>query len=193
MYTEQVSSNIEDCKVIYSYRGDELRHNIETFISKNFHKSYKAKITRFAEIIIACKDYDDKYITTLGISRLDDKKKSFVESYLPRSIEDEIAWLVKKPILRSQIFEISNLSTAQKGMAREVIKRSVPILNSLGAKWVFFSATKEVFNTFLKVGLKPIFLADALEEKIMSFKPHADWGKYYSTTPKVYCLEVPSQ
>ncbi len=158
------------------------RASLQTFIATTFYKTYGANIHHFSDILVGCKDERGQWLAALGFSFLD-QKKAFLESYLDLSLEMEIAAHIQDNVLRSQIIEVGNLAAIHAGAGRTLIINMTRYLHEQGYKWVAFTATKNLLNSFKRLGIQLVSLAKADPKRL----PDAGqlWGNYYSTQPEV--------
>ena len=110
------------------------------------------------------------------------QQKLFLEQYLDLPIEQHIQNQSGLTIDRSQIAEVGNLATTHAGGARLLIRLVTQHLFALDTPWVVFTATQSLINSFHKMGLDPVWLADANASRVAN--PDA-WGNYYLSNPVV--------
>jgi len=79
--------------------------------------------------------------------------------------------------------EVGNLAAASAGMARALIPQLARHLHRLGYRWVAFTATRALRNSFHRLGLRPLPIAPADPSRLQD--GGASWGSYYSQEPQV--------
>lgn len=162
--------------------GAAGRDQIEAFIADSFRASYGAEISHFSEILLGQRDKSGRLIAALGYTPAS-SGALFLEHYLDRPVEDAISLHSRSPVSRASVVEVGNLAALHPGAARTAIIHTTQLLNALGMRWVVFTATVSLLNSFSRLRLQPHVLADA--------DPHrlplggAGWGRYYDTQPKV--------
>jgi hypothetical protein len=73
-------------------------------------------------------------------------------------------------------------------MARVLIPLLACYLHRLGYEWVVFTATREVRNTFARLGLHPLAIARADRARLVD--RGAAWGRYYARDPIVMAGKI---
>ena len=73
-------------------------------------------------------------------------------------------------------------------MARILIPLLARHLHRLGYEWVVFTATRELRNTFTRLGLNPLVIAAADPAHLAD--GGANWGSYYANEPIVMAGKV---
>lgn len=106
----------------------------------------------------------------------------FLEQYLDQPIEQVVAAVAERPMSRDRIVEVGNLAVNSAGGARVLIAAMTSLLHSQGFEWVVFTATPALINSFKRMGLSPVPVANADPRRIAE----ADrWGSYYDARPQV--------
>ena len=77
--------------------------------------------------------------------------------------------------------EVGNLAATSIGMARTLIPLLASHLHRLRYEWVVFTATRELRNTFARLGLRPLAVATAEPSRLAD--GGATWGSYYAMDP----------
>lgn len=163
-------------------RGDRRRAGLEAFIAATFLASYGAHLLHFSDTLIGCRGDGGPWIAALGYT-LAASGPTFLEQYLDAPLEREIAARSGEPVERSDIVEVGNLAAAHAGAARALIVRTTHLLHGLGLRWVAFTATPSLLNSFSRLRLKPQLLAPADPARLPDAGRH--WGTYYETHPHV--------
>jgi hypothetical protein len=91
-------------------------------------------------------------------------------------------------VRRDQIVEVGNLAASSAGTARRVIIDTTTLLNRMNRSWVVFTATRSLLNSFLRLGISPVFLARAEPERLAD--RGISWGSYYDTEPQVMIANI---
>lgn len=165
------------------------RENLQSFIAKTFFKTYGADVHHFSEILVGCRDHQGQWLAALGFSPINDKKV-FLEQYLDLSLEQEIAARIGQPTLRREIVEVGNLAAVHAGAGRSLIITMTHYLNTQGFKWVTFTATHNLLNSFKRLRIKLIQLAEANPLRLAD--EGKNWGTYYDTKPQVMFGDIAS-
>ena len=165
------------------------RESLQSFIATTFYKTYGADVHHFSDILVGCKDAQGQWLAALGFSELTDKK-SFVEQYLDAPLEINIEAQVKEHTARQQIVEVGNLAAVHAGAGRALIINMTRFLHEQGYKWVTFTATRTLLNSFKRLGIKLFQLAEADPSRLQD--GGKNWGPYYSTQPQVMFGDIAS-
>lgn len=163
-------------------RGDSRRAGLEAFIAATFLATYGAHLRHFSDTLIGCRNDQGEWVAALGYT-LAAFGPTFLEQYLDAPLEREIGARTGAPVERSDIVEVGNLAAAHAGAARALIVRTTHLLHGLGLRWVAFTATPSLLNSFSRLGLKPQALAPADPARLPDAGLH--WGSYYDTHPHV--------
>ena len=154
---------------------------VKNFIKKQFFKKYNAQINSFMPNLVSITDQKGQLKAAVGY-RNANQHSLFLEQYLSSPIEDLLSIQEGHIISRSEIVEVGNLACVTSGYARIAIIKTTQMLHSAGYKWVVFTLTKELLNSFKRLNLSPQYLETAKGEKVNT---HDNWGSYYETSPTV--------
>ena len=162
--------------------GAPGRAALEGFIADSFRASYGAEISHFSEVLLGVRDAGGHWIAALGYSPAA-SGPLFLEHYLDAPVEAAIAARARAPVARSAVVEVGNLAAVRPGAARLLIMSTTRLLHGLGLRWVVFTATASVLNSFSRLQLEPQVLAAADPARLADGGRR--WGSYYDTQPKV--------
>ena len=163
-------------------RGDSRRAGLEAFIAQTFLASYGARLDHFCDTLIGCAGDDGQWVAALGYTPAV-LGPTFLEQYLDAPLECEIAVRTGQPVDRASVVEVGNLAAVHAGAARALIVHTTHLLHALGLRWVAFTATPSLLNSFRRLSLQPRMLAQADPARLTD-GGHA-WGRYYDTHPQV--------
>jgi hypothetical protein len=163
------------------------RAALRRFISDKYLKDYGAELHHFAEYLIGLRRTGDPWSAGLGYT-LAEAKKLFVEQYLDQPVEIAITTSLGIEVRRDQIVEVGNLAASSAGAARRVIIDTTTLLNRMNRSWVVFTATRSLLNSFLRLGISPVFLARADPARLAD--RGISWGSYYDTEPQVMIANI---
>jgi hypothetical protein len=152
------------------------------FIKADFLKHHNAHIKEFMPNLVTIINKTKKICAVVGY-RNADQNKLFLEQYLDNPIEDYISKHCGIQIPRNQIVEVGNLACSANGYARLVIIRLTELLYESGFRWVAFTATNGLYNSFLRLGLTPHAIAPANVSAL--HETRSNWGTYYDANPQV--------
>jgi hypothetical protein len=164
------------------HRTHPQRAACEDFIATRFQRAYGARVAHFSPHLLGIRDALARWRAASGYTPADGGRL-FLEQYLDAPIEAELARCRGRPIARESIVEVGNLAAVSAGMARALIPLLARHLHRLGYEWVAFTATRELRNTFHRLGLCPLGLERADPARLAD--GGADWGSYYANDPIV--------
>lgn len=158
------------------------RKSLETFIAGEFFKVYGAHVDHFCDVLVGCTDAQGEWIAALGFS-LAHHRITYLEQYLDDPIELAVTRIAGLVVSRSEVVEVGNLAANNAGAARNLIIFMTDYLFRQGLKWVTFTATRELLNSFTRLKLQPIVLAEADPDRLPDHGK--SWGSYYASNPQV--------
>ena len=166
----------------------ERRQQLEHFISSRFAEQYGARLRHFMPCLLGLYDPAQQLQAALGI-RCGQQGPLFLEQYLDVPLEQRIAQLCGgSPPARGVIAEVGNLAACEAGSARLLIVALTDLLARAGCRWVAFTGTPLLLNSFQRLGLSPLHLGAADGQRLGD--ELADWGSYYATRPQVMVGDV---
>jgi hypothetical protein len=164
------------------HRTHPQRTSFEHFIAARFHRAYGARVAHFSPHLLGVRDALARWQASSGYTPAGGRPL-FLEQYLDRPIQDSLAGGIGRPVAREGIVEVGNLAAVSAGMARTLIPLLARHLHRLGYEWVVFTATRELRNSFRRLGLNPLRLARADPARLPD--GGASWGSYYEHDPLV--------
>jgi hypothetical protein len=169
-------------------RASPRRAAVEAFISERFAAQHQAHIRYFMPCLLSLEDSSGRLLGAVGL-RSAGSGPLFLERYLPQPAEQVIAaeHLSQAP-LRAQLVEVGNLAVSNPGTARLLIVALTDLLVALGYRWVTFTGTQALLNSFQRLGLQPLSLGPANPECLGD--EQADWGTYYDNQPQVMAGDI---
>jgi hypothetical protein len=158
------------------------RPSLEAFIAARFAKAYGAQLTHYCRHLVGLRRADDGWRAAVGYTAAREGPL-FLEHYLDVPVERAIAAVASRTIRREEVVEVGNLAATSPGAAREIIQAMAAYLPRAGFRWVTFTATRELRNTFarLRLGLASLGSADARRVP----GEGTGWGDYYAHDPRV--------
>ena len=163
--------------------GDPGRPEIEAFIRRVYALRHNAQVDTFPSNLIAVRDVHGDVICAAGLRTAEDG--FFSESYLDAPVERILSRLVDKDVDRNEILEISTLVSLAPAKLPRFLARLIAFGEEHRFSWSFFTATRRLRRVVEKVGLAPIYLADADRTRIENSER---WGSYYALEPRVYAV-----
>lgn len=154
---------------------------IRQFIANTFQHHYGATIESYCDRLVGVCSPQGSMLAAAGYNLAEDGPL-FLEQYLNVPLEEHLQQQLGLDIARSEIAEVGNLAALQAGGTRMLIDLMTQQLHQEGRRWVAFTATKSLINSFHRMGLSPVILAPALPERV---KNQGAWGSYYLQNPQV--------
>lgn len=158
------------------------RADTEAFIAQVYRARYGAELTRFLPHLLAFDDVAGRLQAAVGL-QCGYEGPLFVEQYLDAPAEAAIADAIGRPVQRDQLVEVGNFGALSAGDARELILHLTHWLHAAGFRWVLFAATRQLRNTFDRLHLATVELAEANASRLL--RDPDQWGRYYDAQPKV--------
>jgi len=163
------------------------RRAFEQFIAERFSRAYGARLTHFLPHLLGVMDGLARWQAAAGYAAAG-AQALFLEQYLDRPIELALGAAVGRPIARGSIVEVGNLAAISAGMARALIPQLARHLHRMGYRWVAFTATRALRNSFHRLGLKPLPIAVADRARLAD--RGLSWGSYYDQDPVVMAGKI---
>jgi hypothetical protein len=164
-------------------KHDARRRSAEEFIKSTYAARYGARLEAFPSRIIALLDHRDDILCAAGLRFLDDG--FFSECYLDAPIEDVVSAISARAVNRSAIFEVTTLASQAPLVTAEFIAEIGLFGEKTGFEWTFFTLTRRLHLMVSRLGIAPIFLAEADRRRVAASER---WGTYYACRPKVYAV-----
>lgn len=158
------------------------RRAFEQFIAGRFSRAYGARLAHFLPHLLGVTDGLGRWQAAAGYAAAG-AQPLFLEQYLDRPVEQALAAALGRPIARASIVEVGNLAAIGAGMARALIPQLARHLHRMGYRWVAFTATRALRNSFHRLGLEPLPIAVADRRRLADCG--ASWGSYYDQDPVV--------
>lgn len=171
-----------------AHASSPRRAELEAFIHERFALQHGARVNHFMPCLFGLEDVDGQLLGAVGL-RSGANGPLFLERYLSQSIEGVIAAHQQhNPPSRQQIVEVGNLAASNPGAARLLIVALTDLLVAMGFRWVTFTGTPGLLNSFQRLGLTPLPLGPANPDCMGT--ELADWGSYYDALPQVMAGDI---
>jgi hypothetical protein len=157
-------------------------------IRRRFQQEHQAQLTHFMPRLLGLVDAAGALAGAAGC-RPAAGETLFLERYVDLPIEQAIAAVAGEPVARHEVVEVGNLAADSPGCARVLIVALTAWLASQGYRWVAFTGTRSLLNSFRRLGLTPRVLAPA--DPARMGEALAQWGRYYAQQPQVVFGEIP--
>jgi hypothetical protein len=164
------------------------RVDAEGFVHRVFAQRYRADVRSFYPTLLSFADQGNPRALVGFRGAL--TGRLFAEQYLEERAHELIGERIGGIVLRDELVEVGSLALENPGDARWVIAACTCFLHALGYRWVLFTATRTLINTFQRLGLQPLALVSARPLLLDDKGEH--WGNYYQSGPVVCAGNVAS-
>lgn len=164
-------------------RDDPQRQELEAFVHERFDRAHHADLHHYLPELLSLRDRHGALVAVAGI-RLAQQEPLFLERYLDEPLEDPVSRIAGYAVPREELVEVGNLAVRNAGSARLIIAAITWLLAARGLRWVAFTGTPTLINSFHRLGLEPTTLAPADPARVND--ELADWGSYYDQHPQVF-------
>lgn len=165
------------------------RSEAEAFVRARFHRAHGAHIVTFMPSLLLMTDARGNLDAVLGCRRADGDRL-FLERYLPRPIQDEIAAHTGARVSRSRIAEIGNFAARNSQVAGTFMSYLASHLLDRGLTWIAFTATDAIRRILASLEAPCADLGAADGGQVASGPDR--WGSYYSHDPRVMAGYLPN-
>ena len=166
--------------------GAAGRQSLERYISARYARRYGARLTDFTPWLFSTVRGEIPG-AVLGL-RPALTAPLFLERYLDRPVEQQLAARLRRPIDRCSIVEIGNLAATDPAARRLLFAALVELLARTGHQWLVCTATARVRCLIRAMGLPLLTLAPADPRRLGPERER--WGGYYQDGPRVVAGEV---
>jgi hypothetical protein len=166
------------------------RAEFEAFVQDGFQRKHGAVVHSFMPVLLGLRDLAGRLVGVAGY-RPAGGGRLYLEQYLPTRIENIIA--AREPwrdVRRDDIAEIGNFAARDCATAMKLVDLLAGFLNAQGHQWVVFTATRTVRGIMRHLGIHLAEIARADKSRVVV--ANDDWGKYYSTDPRVMLAYIPA-
>ena len=168
--------------------GSARRAALEQFVRQRFEQQHGARIRHFMPCLFSLENQAGQLLGAVGV-RSAGSGPLFLERYLDKPIQNAIgARLGHTEPGRDELVEVGNLAANSPGAARLLIVALTDLLVALGFRWVTFTGTPTLLNSFQRLGLAPIALGEA--DPARMGEELVDWGRYYDSRPWVMAGDI---
>lgn len=171
--------------------GSARRVALEQFVCQRFELQHGARIRHFMPCLFGLFGLENQTGQLLGAVgvRSGNSGPLFLERYLDEPIQSAIGARLGNSVPgRGELVEVGNLAADSPGAARLLIVALTDLLVALGFRWVTFTGTPTLLNSFQRLGLTPIALGEADPTRMGD--ELADWGSYYDNRPLVMAGDI---
>ena len=168
--------------------GSARRVALEQFVCQRFELQHGARIRHFMPCLFGLENQAGQLLGAVGV-RSGNSGPLFLERYLDEPIQSALGARLGNSVPgRGELVEVGNLAADSPGAARLLIVALTDLLVALGFRWVTFTGTPTLLNSFQRLGLTPIALGEADPARMGD--ELADWGSYYDNRPLVMAGDI---
>ena len=154
----------------------ERRAALEGFIRQRFAEHYQARVRHFMPCLLGLHDQNGEVQGAVGL-RSAQRRPLFLERYLDEPIERAVSQRCGLET-RTEIVEVGNLAAFGNASARLLIVALTDLLVAQGFRWVVFTGTSALLNSFQRLALEPLPLGLADPTRMAM-----SWPTGVATTP----------
>jgi len=175
------------CLQLAQADAGERRAALESFIHQRFAEHYQARVRHFMPCLLGLHDAHGEVQGAVGL-RSAQRRPLFLERYLDEPIEQAVSQRCGRSVSREEIVEVGNLAAFGNASARLLIVALTDLLVAQGFRWVVFTGTPALLNSFQRLALDPLPLG--LADPTRMGEELADWGSYYASRPQLMAGEI---
>jgi hypothetical protein len=170
-------------------RDDARRAEAEAFVRRRFQRSHGARIATFMPTLLLLTDATHELVAAAGF-RCAAHEPLFLERYLSIPIERAISSQKGAPVQRAEIVEIGNFAAVDSRRARTLMSFMPAYFLEHSARWIVFTATTTIRGILAAMGGHCMEVATADRARVAGGAD--EWGRYYSSDPRVMAGFLPS-
>lgn len=159
---------------------------MERFVAAEFRTQYSANVKTFMPWLLGL-SCGEQLVGVAGMRPAVDGPL-FIEQYLDRGIEEEVALHTGLSVARSHIMEIGNLAGHFPGVTRALFPLMTELLSRRHYHWAVCNTTPTVQNALLRLGIPIVPMVRAMPERLGPAR--FAWGSYYATETTVVAIAV---
>lgn len=164
------------------------RAELEAFVQAAFGRRHGATVRSFMPTLLGLRDGSGRLRCVAGF-RPAASGPLYLEHYLDRPVELELAARVGGPVERSRLVEVGHLAGGNCRAAVRMVALLPRHLLRAGHEWIVFTATSAVHGILTAMGAPLVELARADAGRVAATAD--DWGAYYHNDPRVFAGYLP--
>lgn len=165
--------------------GSTVARSVTGFIVRRFQQAYDAQPRLRIPHLLALTSGQGVLLAAVGV-RDASRERLFLEDYLDEPAETLIPG--RGVPERGQIAEIAHLAGVEAGTSRYLFPALTLWLRDKGYRWVMFTGTDQLRNSFGRLGIETHVLAPADPARLAD--GGEGWGQYYDHHPQVMAVSV---
>ncbi len=158
---------------------------ITGFIQRRFLQAYGALPELRIPRLLALTSGHGALLAAVGV-RNAGQERLFLEDYL--DVPAETLIVSDGTLQRDELAEIAHLAGVEAGVSRYLFAGLTLWLRDNGYRWIAFTGTEQLRNSFQRLGVATRVIAPADPLKLPG--QGAGWGRYYQNKPMVMAADV---
>jgi hypothetical protein len=167
--------------------SSSARKAAEQLIERCYARRYGALITAHYPDLLSVHAADGSALAAAGY-RSAAGEALYLEVYLDRPVEEELAQAFRRPVARSEIVEIGSLASRSRAASIRLFDRLAQRLQSSSFRYAVVTATTGLRQTLDGLGLAVLDLGAA--EPLRLPDQGRAWGSYYETCPRIIAGDI---
>ncbi len=176
-------------RIVACEKGDARRAEAEEFVRGRFRRTHGAHIATFMPTFLLLLDARGELCAVAGY-RCAALEPLFLERYVALPIEQILASETGARARRAEIFEVGNFAAVDSRRAKKLMSFMAPWFLARSARWIVFTATASIRGILTAMGGHCTELSTADGACVAGGQD--EWGRYYSTDPRVMAGYLPS-
>lgn len=176
-------------RVIHCEREHARRAEAEAFVRARFLKSHGAHISSFMPTLLLLTDASGGLAAVAGF-RFAADEPLFLERYLTVPIEKALTSRIGAPVRREEVIEVGNFAALDSRRAALLMSFMPAIFLEGAARWLVFTATTSIRGIVAALGGRCLEIGVA--DGACAANGADEWGRYYSSDPRVMAGFLPS-
>lgn len=165
--------------------GSDAATMVTDFIQRRFLQAYGARPELRIPRLLALTTGRGSLLAAVGVRNAGDERL-FLEDYLDAPAETLVTGT--PPIQRRQLAEIAHLAGVEAGVSRFLFAGLTLWLRAQGYRWIAFTGTDQLRNSFQRMGIPASSIAPADPARLAD--GGQGWGAYYEHRPVVMTANV---
>ena len=166
--------------------GSDAAAMVTDFIQRRFLQAYGARPELRIPRLLALTTGRGSLLAAVGVRSAGDERL-FLEDYIDAPAETLVAG---EALQRHELAEIAHLAGVEAGVSRFLFAGLTLWLRARGYRWIAFTGTDQLRNSFRRMGIPARIIAPADPARLAD--GGQDWGAYYDHRPVVMAANVES-
>lgn len=165
--------------------GSDAAAMVTDFIQRRFLQAYGARPELRIPRLLALTTGRGSLLAAVGVRNAGDERL-FLEDYIDAPAETLVTG--DPPLRRSELAEIAHLAGVEAGVSRFLFAGLTLWLRAQGYRWIAFTGTDQLRNSFNRMGIPTSSIAPADPARLAD--GGQGWGAYYDHRPVVMTANV---